>query len=283
MKKILLALAIVLVLSSLASALTITSVFVDDISPGEESTIRVEIENNLEEDAQDVSLVLSFTDLPFIPVGTSEESAEEIEEGEEEDFVFRIRASNDATAGNYEVPFTLTYEVNDEVQARSGTFGVQISADPDLTFTVSTDSAIIGNQGTITLNIINRGLSDARFVSVRVLPEDFTLVSDSTEYIGEVESDDFETVSFDVLFTDENPSFNAIVTYRDFNNKDVIEEIELPVTVYTRERALALGIIQPSYAGFYIALVIILVILLIVWRIIRKRRRLKNSMKERSQ
>ncbi|MBU0467074.1 MAG: hypothetical protein KJ718_04195 [Nanoarchaeota archaeon] len=262
---------------SLTSAVILNSVDVSPLAPGQEGTIRIEVENILSDDAEEVSLILNFQNLPFIPIGTSEQSIDKIEEDDEEDFVFRIKASTNIEPGDYEIPYTISYAINSDERTRSGTIGVKVVANPDLVFAVSTDNPVQNRQGGITLKIINKGFFDARFVSVRILPEDFTLLSDNEEYIGEVESDDFETASFDVIFKKLNSNLKTIVEYRDFNNEKVIETINLPFRVYSEEKAIELGLIQKSNTTTYIITAIVIIILIIIWRSWRKRRRAKKS------
>src|SRR3989344_5796103 len=234
-----LTLAILLTLN-LASAVMINSIDVPQLAPGQEGQIRIEIENILTEDVQDVSLSLSFTNLPFIPIGTSEQSVDEIQEDDEENFVFRIKANSNTIPSDYEIPYTLKYEVNGEAKERKGTIGVSVSA--------------------------------------QVLPDGLTLLSEDEVYIGEVASDDFETAAFDVLFNKVNADLTAIVEYKDFDNKLVTETINLPVTVYSKEKALELGIIQPNKVPYYIGGIVLIIILFIIYRSIKKRRRLRRSM-----
>lgn len=280
MKSLAFLLSLILTIN-LASAVVVNFVEVSPIAPGEEGEIKIEIENNFDNDVKDVSLLLDFTGSPFIPVGTSEQSVDEIEEDEEEDFLFKFRASTNTVPGQYEISYTLSYEDPDDPKSRQGTIGVKVTANPDLDFSLTADNPVLNNQGRVSLKIINKGFFDARFVSVRVIPEGFTLLSDDEEYVGEVESDDFETANFDVVFTDTDAKLLAIVEYRNFENEKVIENIELPVTVYTQDEAIALGIIQQSPTVFYVAAVVVLIILIILWRWWRKRQRLKRSMKNR--
>jgi hypothetical protein len=274
--------AILLVLTiNLASAVIINSVNVPSLEPGQEGQIRIEVENILNDDVENVVLSLSFVDLPFIPIGTSTQSIDEIQEDDEESFVFTVKAASDATPGDYEIPYNLEYEVNNELRARTGTIGVKVRANPDLDFTINVGNPVLNKKGKVSLKIINKGFSDARFVSVKVLAEDFTLLSDDEVYIGSVDSDDFETVNFDVIFKKTNAEFRAILEYKDFDNKKVIETIELPFTVYTEKRAIELGIIQPDKTLYYVVSVIVLIVLFIIWRSIKKRRRLKRSMRLR--
>lgn len=277
--KVFFALAILslIVLVQSSSAVILNSVESPTLAPGGEGRISIELENTLEERATDVSLVLQFTNTPFIPIGTSEQSIDEIDEDDEEIFTYSIKASANAAPGDYQIPYTLSYTFDNDEITRSGSIGISIAADPDLTFSVSAETPVINRQGIINLRIVNKGFYDARFVSVRILPEGFTVLSDKEIYIGSVDSDDFETATFDVLFTKTNPRFQAIVEYVDFNNQRKIENVNLPLTVYTEERALELGIIQQSSTGFYIIMVIVIIVLFIVWRAIRRRRRMKKS------
>lgn len=272
-----------LLLTAQASAMVFESVEVSPLSPGQEGTIRIEIENTHSDDVEDASLRLDFTDLPITPVGSSQQTVDEVEEDEEEVFVFTVRVSTDVSPGQYEIPYTLTYELNGEERNRSGTIGVTVSSDPDLSFSVSTDSPIIGSQGQITLRIINKGFYDARFVSVRAFPDGFTILSDSEVYIGEIESDDFENANFDVVFTDDDPRFVAVVEYRDFNNELVTSNVDLPLQVYSTEEALQLGLIQPSMVGLYIGIAVVLILLVVLWRWLRKRKRRKKSQQARNE
>ncbi len=251
------------------------------ISPGLEVIISMEIDNTLNDDINDVSLVLNFQNLPFIPIGTSEESVDEIKEDDEEDFSFKIKASNGAVPGDYAVPYTLTYEVNGDVKTRTGTIGVKVKANPDLTFSLSAENPVLNKKGQISLRIVNKGLSDARFVSVKALPLGLTLLSEEEVYIGTVDSDDFETAVFDVIFTSQNPNFRVIVEYKDFDNELKTNNLDLPVKVYSEDKAIELGIIQKNNLGIYVLVVILIILLWILWRFFKKRSRMKKSMNGR--
>jgi len=278
MKKTFLSLVLLTLALNFSTAIIINSVDTPTLNPGQEGLVSLEVENILNDKAEDVSLKLNFEDLPFIPIGTSEQSVDEIDDDDDENFVFRIKASNDVTPGNYEIPYELTYTIETQEKTKSGTIGLQVASNPELTFSISTENAVKGKQGRITIKIINKGFSDARFVSIRALPEDFTLLSESQEYIGTIDSDDFETASFDVLFKNINTDFTAIVEYKDFDNKRIIKDVSIPVKVYSQEKAIELGIIQPSKTLGYVITVIVIILIIIIWRSIKKRKRMKKSM-----
>ena len=187
MKKLILLIFVIISLSinlNLTSAVVVNSVSVDSLSPGQEGTIRIEIENIFEEDVTDVSISLDFTNTPFTPIGNSEDGIDELNEGGEEDFVFRFKASNDASPGDYQILYKIEFKKDDKIEKREGTLGVTVQANTELSYSVSTETPVIGKEGKITLKVINKGFSDAKFVLVRVIPEGYTLLSEDEVYIG---------------------------------------------------------------------------------------------------
>lgn len=261
---------------NLASAMTLKSVSIDTVSPGEEAQLFIEIENTLEDDAEDISLKLNLENLPFTVVGSSESSIDELLSDDEENFAFTIKASNNVKPGDYNIPYTLSYKINSEQKQRSGLLGLTIKANPELSFTLSQEKPILGQQDKITLKIVNKGFGEARFLTLRIFPDGYTLLSDSEVYIGTIDSDDFETASFDIIYK-KSPLFTAAIEYRDFDNNKITQTVNLPLTVYTQEEALQLGLIKKNNVPLYIGVAIILIVAFFVYRSIRKRRRLARS------
>jgi hypothetical protein len=120
-------------------------------------------------------------------------------------------------------------------------------------------------------------LGDAKFVGVTLIPSGYTLLSEDNYYIGTIDSDDSQNENFEVLFTSQNPTITARVEYKNFDNELVTETINLPLTVYSQEQALKLGIIQANNSGRYILLSAAFIIGWIIIRKIRKKRRLNKA------
>ena len=77
---------------------------------------------------------------------------------------------------------------------KKGSFGVEVSAKTELSYSVESEMNVIGEQGRIALKIINSGLGDIRFVNVKLgTASGYDLLSPSQVYVGTVNSDDFET------------------------------------------------------------------------------------------
>ena len=248
----------------------------ETIYPGESEEIRLEIENNENFDIEDVSLALDLSDLPFTTIGSSEKDVDDIDDDDDEKVSFNLRASIDITPGDYNIPYILKYvnaENNSEEFEKTGSFGLRVSAETDLDFVVDVqDNAIVGEEGEISLEIINKGLGEIKSMSVQIFPQGFELLSKDKIFVGTIDADDSDTATFDVIYKTTNPILSAKVEYKDFDNKDQTETVNLSFKVYTKEKALELGILQkPNYIIYLI--IGILVIAYIIHRILKKRRR----------
>jgi len=104
------------------------------------------------------------------------------------------------------------------------------------------------------------------------------LLSEDSIYIGNIDSDDFETANFDIIINSVSPTLIATVNYYDIDNKQYSKQIALPLNVYTIEKAYELGIKSKSYTAFYVIIILIILIIWLVSRTIRKRIRKRKSL-----
>ena len=287
----------ILSVMSFASAILVDVGYIT-IYPGENGDVKITVENNENFDIEDVSVELilatstptgGIVSLPFSVIGSSQEGLDNLNEDDDDSATFTIKAATDITPGDYNIPYVVRYtnQDNNDSEKKEGTFGIRISAKTDLDFGVdskgdTTTAAIIGQKGRISLEIINKGLGDLRSVSVEVTPNGYDLLSKNKVFVGTVNAEDSDVISFDVLFKSKNAKLDAIVTYKDFDNKDQTETVSLQVkNIYTNEEALNAGIIQKSRTGIYIGVVVVVIILWFVYRSIRKRQKQKKREQER--
>jgi hypothetical protein len=257
--------------------------------PGEEGKVTIEIDNNENFDIEDVSvqiLLVSFLPdetpiaLPFTIVGSSEKDIDEIDEDDDDKVSFTLRASTDITPGDYNIPYIIKYTdaEEDEELEKTGSFGLRVSAKTELDFAVEVnEDAIVGNEGKISLEIINKGLGEIKSVSVQIFPSGFELLSKDKIFIGTIDADDTDIASFDVIYKTSNPTLSAKVDYKDFDNKDQTEAVSLPINVYTKEEALKLGLIKENQTVVYVGVAAGILIIWFVYRKIRKRRKSKEK------
>jgi len=263
---------------SLASALIIESAEIDELFPGQASPLSITLKNTLEDDIEDVSFIIDLEDSIFTTLGSSEDSEEDIREGKKENFNFILKAPSNAKPGDYNIPYEITYtDWNDNKKTKTGSFGVTVSAKTELSYGIELENNIVGEKGRLSFKVINSGLGDIGFVSVKFISTNgLEVISSSEEYIGTVRSDDFEIATFDVLYKKESASLTARLKYKDFDNNEEIKTIILPVKVYSREKALELGLIEKSSTPIYIGIVV-LVAAWLIYRKIRKSRKNKKT------
>jgi len=265
----------IVMILSMANALSIRSVVSDDIYPGKEGSISITLRNDNFYDVEKVSMALDLSNSPFSAVVSSEAGVNEILEGKTKTLTFYLKANSNAKPGDYNLPYSITYD--DLTSPKKGTIGVTILGKTDLEYTITQTENIIGTEGKIGLKIINKGTGEAKFVDVKITPQGFTLLSEPDYYIGTIDSDDYQTATFDVIYNKKFSVLNAIVTYEDFDNNKKTETIEIPLKVYTQEEAINLGIIKRNNPGYFILIILIIIIVIILLKRRSKQRRLKKS------
>tara|TARA_Y100000310_G_scaffold164484_1_gene164262 strand:- start:3324 stop:3905 length:582 start_codon:yes stop_codon:yes gene_type:complete len=192
-----------------------------------------------------------------------------------------VKASQDIEPGDYNVPYSLSYVDSEEnfVQ-KSGSIGIVVGAETELDFNFELERNVVGEQGQVSLRIINEGFGDIKFVSVRIVPEGFTIIGTESEYIGTIDSDDFETATFDVLFDSDKARILAVINYKDFGNVEQIENVNRDLKVYSVEEGIELGIIERNNSFMYVILIVVIVGLWLVYRSVKKRRKLRKKLRD---
>lgn len=271
---------LLILLINTANAVYIKDTEVPVFSPGNTDTVKIYLKNDLDTDLDYVSFTLDFSNSPFNVIGSSEFSINNFDEGDTETLQFKIRADSKASSGDYAVPFTLTY-TDEEKVTKEGTIGFRIVSFPEISFIADAENPVLNTKGKITLKIINSGMGDARFSSIKIVPGGYTLLSEDSAYIGEVSADDFETASFDVIYNSKNLHFTGFFDYTDIENKKTTIPFDIPLNIYNNEEAIARGIIKKSNTSFYISLIIGLFIIWYLYRIIKRKMRRKRNISEK--
>ena len=279
---------------NIASALIIDSNYITLYS-GEEGKVTLDIKNNENFDIEEISVQILLINvlpdktpvpLPFTIIGSSEKDVDDIDEDDDDSVSFTLKASTDITPGDYNIPYLIKYlnaEEDNESFEKTGTFSLRVSAKTELDFTAEVnENAIVNEAGKISLELINKGLGEIKSVSVQIFPSGFELLSKDKIFIGTINADDTDIASFDVIYKTSNPTLTAKVTYKDFDNNEHIQTINLPIKVYTKEEALELGLIQKNQTGIYIGVIVFILIIWFVYRKIKKSRKNKKKIEARS-
>ena len=275
---------LVLILVGSVSAVNINSVNSVEIEPGKTGLINIDVENNHEFDVEDVSLILDLSSVPIAPYFSSAEAfIGQLDEGDEESINFNVVVSAGAELGLYKIPVMISYVDKDGVEFDKVDFiSVLVVSDPKISVYLDEPNYIVGNRADISVQIVNRGLSDVKFLSIELKDSSFyDLLSLDEIYVGDLDSDDFDNAEYKLILNYPLPNkINLLfkIKYYDANNNFYSEDVTLVADVYSVEKAKQLGLISNVDYTWLPILIVILIVSFIVYRIIKKRRR-KSRMK----
>jgi len=271
------------------------------IKPGEKVLLKIKLKNMADSTMRDVSLkldltfsqflsqvatitasdsVTAFNSLPFAPLGSAtEQKIYSLAPGEIHEFYYNLITYSDAESKVYKVPVVITYYDELETQyVKNDIIGLIVGAKPDMSVIIEDSELYVGkNTGAVSIKFINKGFSDVKFLDVKLgETEEFELLSASEVYVGNVDSDDYETADFSIYLKNGASSkektidIPLTVEYRDANNNVYVEEISLGLKVLSAKK---LGMQQSSGAGFFIVLIIIGGVIFYFYRRRRKKKK----------
>jgi len=283
--KILISLCMVLISLSFVASISITDVSSTptEVVPGEVVNIVIDIENIFEYDVMNlnVKLDLSGDNVPFAPYqSSSEKFLDSLDEGDEENFKFKLIALPATRTGIYKIPVEIRYDYEDGNATLQGQklelISIIVNSEPELKTSLD-DSVVLvrGKENVFTLKIVNSGLSDIKFLYV--VASDATgvkFLSEKEQYIGDIDSDDFDNVDYNVIINvDASNSITIPITLRfmDATNKEFTETSNLILKTYSLKEAREFGLVdKPKFVPYII--VFILVVVYIVYRTLKKRK-----------
>ena len=285
--KILISLCMILISLSFATAVSITDVSSSpvEVVPGEIISITIEIENIFNYDVTNLNVKLNLlgADVPFAPYqSSSEKFLDKLKDGDEDDFKFKLITLPETPTGIYKIPVIITYNDEDgndtllEEGPKLELISVTVNSEPELKVYLDDSVVLIkGKENIVVLKIINSGLSDIKFLYVT--PSDVTglkFISEKEQYIGDIDSDDFDNVEYKVIVNADAPnSITLLVTlnYMDATNKEFSETANLVLKTYSLKEAREIGLVdKPKIVSYLVAFVLILGY--VIYRILKKRK-----------
>lgn len=247
------------------------------IQPGDFITVNITLGNRGKITVKDIDVTLELDESVIAPIGSgSTKRINEILPGETQTVSFSLIADTSADIKVYSIPLKLQYrdirhaEYTDETR-----ISLIMSAEPDLMVVVdSSDVTRPGQPGTVTLKVVNKGIMDLKYLNARLVSTDnYEVLSPSNEeYIGNLDSDDFETFEFIIKPAKKDIRLNTVVEFKDTYNKDYTKTFDLPLRVISKAE-LGEG---KSYTGTIITVIVVAVI---IGYLLYRRRKKKKTQK----
>lgn len=254
------------------------------IPPGKESKVTISLKNLADSLIQDVrvKLDLSADTTPFVPINSAtEKKIYQIDSMSTKNLVFDVMAEADSDPGAYKIPVDLNYydEIGTEY-SKEDIIGLIIGTVPDLSVGIENSEIYkAGSNGEVTFKFVNKGLIDIKFLNVVLEESDaYEIISPAEVYIGNIDSDDFETVDYQLHINKNNQDivFPISIEYMDANNNEFKEDREVKLKLYSREDAINVGLEEKPVIGLLIVIIIVIAGLIVFWRL-RKRKKNKNK------
>ena len=274
---------------SLLSAVSVKDVLSSpqEVAPGEVVDISIEIENIFSYEVYNlnVKLDLSEEDVPFAPYqSSSEEFIDELEDGDEEDFKFKLIVLPATASGIYKIPVEITYENMDgNSSTKTDLISITVNSEPELKVSFEDTVLIKGRENILSIKIVNSGLADVKFVYIQVKDViGIRFFSEKEQYIGDIDSDDFDSVEYDVYIN--AGASNSIILpitlkFRDATNKEFTENKNVVLRTYSLKEAQDLGFVKkPGYTRYIVTL--FLVLIYFGYRIRKRRKRKLKAMRQ---
>lgn len=219
------------------------------VAPGEKAILWITLENMADYMMSNIDIKLNFTGVDIAPYGeAAQKKIGSINKRSAVDVSFGIVPLPEASGGIYKVPISLTYtDVTGKNYSESSMISIEVGSEPEIYVIV--DSTTIHKfgiipyilfintkrTGEIIVKVVNPGLTDLKFLDVKLEGgKGFKVMSSKKVYIGDLDSDDYETAEFRIKvgWLRREITLPLQLEYRDSSNNPYSEQVNL--TLYIR-------------------------------------------------
>ncbi|MBU0957201.1 MAG: hypothetical protein KKF56_00135 [Nanoarchaeota archaeon] len=246
--------------------LNVKSVTMDPpfIPQGGSANLTLLLENNANFIIKDVRIDIDLPSQIAFNNDISQKKIVKMESGEMRIVYYNVIALPSAIEGIYESELTINYLNNMGTERQdNSTFSIMIKSTPNIVVKIDKSEVYKGsNVGEVTIKFINNGLANIKLLTVKLLEsEDFEIIESNVNYIGDLDSDDFETVGFRIKEISGNSQINLPleIQYKDALNNNYLETINVPLKL---EKASDLGL---GNGNSTIIWIIIFIIIIAAW------------------
>jgi hypothetical protein len=251
------------------------------VEPGQETTLLIKLKNTADSFVKDVRITLGLEDKDITTIGsTNQRAIQKINGNEEVEIRYQILPSSGIPIGIQNIPINIEFKDNlNNLYSRDALFGLKINSPIEyLIYLDETDITQINQKGDISMRVSNPGLDDIRFLTVELKNSpQYRILSAPQVYIGNVESDDYESVNYNIYTKESGDdgviTLRVLMTFRDNYNKKYTVENEVLLQLYSTDAARKYGLAPtPNYTW---AVVLLLLVALGFWIYLRRKKKKK--------
>ncbi len=243
------------------------------IVPGQTFLVKLLLRNAGRIAIKNLDISIDLEDGDFSTIGTgTKKRIDYVPYGETEEISFQMASDTSTAVKVYSVPVSLSYQDDKgKPHTDSAKISLVVNAEPEISLTVdSTDFNSKTSPGTFSLKIVNKGIVDMKYVTLKLIetPDYDVLSSSNEEYVGNLDSDDFETVDFTIKPNVAEPRLQLQLEFKDPYNVDFKQKYDLPLRIITKS--------ELGNGGFPWGLVFLALLVvggIIYWRVRKKKKR----------
>jgi hypothetical protein len=246
----------------------------ETLVPGESSVLKMVIENTAKGFVNDIVVTFNSTDEIALINDFSRRKIARLESGESKEITFNIVVLPNIDEGVYKPGIIMDY-VNRVGEERTdvGEIGLAVKAAPKIFAVIDSSEIHSKNKiGEITITFVNNNVADIKFLTVELLEsEDYKVINSNKEYVGDLDSDDFESVDFrlSIKSKEDKIILPLKIAYTDALNNKKLENIETVLIIYSAKE---LGLKTNGTRTAIILTLILLGVLIYVFRRYKKKK-----------
>ena len=254
------------------------------VEPGKETTLKIGIKNIADSFIKDVKVTMDLNLLDISTIGsTNQQIIQKLDGGKKKVLEYQIIPDADIDVAVHEIPLEIEFKDNvNNLYEVNHTFGLRVSSPVQyLIYVDDSEISTLNKFGEVSIKISNPGVNDIKFLTAELKSSpSYEILSTPTIYVGKVESDDYETVGYDI-YANEFDEDNIIILrllmkFTDSFNEEFVVEEEVPLRLFSSDEAQKYGIVaKPSYTGL---VVLVLLIVAGVWFYLYRRKKKKQMM-----
>ena len=226
--------------------------------PGDFLGMKLEIKNIGGGLAKNVRIIYENTSSQIRPSSIAVAYLDELISGDSKEININLMVDGDADAMTYPVEIKILYEdEGGNLQPTvTRTLGIVVESKIELKTFLDSGTATQGVPSTLTISIANTGPNTAKYLEAIPVQNSFE-VTPHAIYVGDLESDDFDTLDFKLTAPNAGDQKLSIeLVYKDANNVESKELRKVAFKVLTPKEAAAQ---QPKSRTPYILLAIIII------------------------
>ncbi len=243
------------------------------IVPGQIVDVKLKLRNAGRIAVKNVDASIDLVDGKFSTIGMGAmKRIDFIGAGETEELTFKLASDTSTEVKVYNIPVSLSYQdERNKVLSSTAKISLVVNAKPELSLTI--DSTKFDSKkvpGTVSLKVVNKGVVNLKYVTVRLVQTpDYEILSTSNEaYVGNLDSDDFETVDFTVKPLVASPRLSVQLEFKDPYNVDFSQQYDLPLRIITEKE---LG--KEGFPWGKVVVVLLIIGGIVYWYFKRKKKR----------